>query len=385
MPAWYGFTNPSIAGKVSHFRRKNWSMSFLVALLVCLSLKPVFCALIIEGRDVPVVVSNYKNFAVDGCFTPTTLSFQFSTSTNATVESCIDMCSAANYIRAGLVAGSQCWCGNVIKPGNSGVGDSLCSTACTGNASEVCGGPNSMLEYSVRPPVVPQVVGSDGIWNGMDERDAICVPDVPSARTLHHLQERSDSMTVQRCLDACLAQDFALAGLEYGSECWCGNADMYGRRRITPASSACNFPCAGNPAQICGGANALNIYDRRSGKGPTVGPPSPFTSPYNNTWFFNACVRDDAVLSGGPRTLPHPPTNPIGTEDMTPFLCIDRCAADGWKVAGIEYGQECWCGSPLVPLPTSLLAPLNDCNLPCTDYADFSCGGPNRLLTYYRR
>ena len=29
--------------------------------------------------------------------------------------------------------------------------------------------------------------------------------DVPSARTLHHLQERSDSMTVQRCLDACLA------------------------------------------------------------------------------------------------------------------------------------------------------------------------------------
>jgi hypothetical protein len=33
-----------------------------------------------------------------------------------------------------------------------------------------------MLEYSVRPPVVPQVVGSDGIWNGMDEGDAICVP-----------------------------------------------------------------------------------------------------------------------------------------------------------------------------------------------------------------
>ena len=43
--------------------------------------------------------------------------------------------------------------------------------------------------------------------------------DVPSARTLHHLQERSDSMTVQCCLDAYLAQNFSLAGLEYGSEC----------------------------------------------------------------------------------------------------------------------------------------------------------------------
>jgi hypothetical protein len=46
--------------------------------------------------------------------------------------------------------------------------------------------------------------------------------DDPSARTLHHLQERSDTVTVEKCLDACLAQDFALAGLEYGSEC-CSN------------------------------------------------------------------------------------------------------------------------------------------------------------------
>ena len=33
-----------------------------------------------------------------------------------------------------------------------------------------------MLEYSVRPPVVPQVVGSNGIWNGIDEWDAIYIP-----------------------------------------------------------------------------------------------------------------------------------------------------------------------------------------------------------------
>ena len=32
-----------------------------------------------------------------------------------------------------------------------------------------------MLEYSVSPPVVAQVVGSYGI-NGFDEEDAICVP-----------------------------------------------------------------------------------------------------------------------------------------------------------------------------------------------------------------
>ena len=48
--------------------------------------------------------------------------------------------------------------------------------------------------------------------------------------------------------------------------------------------------CRFIPAQICGGANALSICDR-SGKGLTVGPPSAFTFPYNNTWLFNACMK----------------------------------------------------------------------------------------------
>jgi len=65
----------------------------------------------------------------------------------------------------------------------------------------------------------------------------------------------------------------------------CRNADMYGHHCITPASSACNFPCAGNSAWICSGANVLNIYDW-SGKGLTVGRSLPFRYPYNNTWFL---------------------------------------------------------------------------------------------------
>jgi hypothetical protein len=87
---------------------------------------------------------------------------------------------------------------------------------------------------------------------------------------------------------------------------------------------------------------------------------------------------------------------------MTPFICIDRCAADGYNIAGLEYGQECCkghfspqnlhvangyhlgCGSPSSPFPDSLSAPLGDCNMPCLDYADFACGGPNRLLYYYK-
>jgi len=45
--------------------------------------------------------------------------------------------------------------------------------------------------------------------------------------------------------------------------------------------------------------------------------------------------------SGGSRTLPYHPSIPIGVEDMTPFLCMDRCNADGWAYGGFEYSQEC--------------------------------------------
>ncbi|EDR00467.1 uncharacterized protein LACBIDRAFT_313372 [Laccaria bicolor S238N-H82] len=347
------------------------------------------------ARDGPAVLSTYKNFAVDGCFTfvshlsharidvdsdirPTTLSFELGTSADMTVETCIDSCISAGYIRAGLVAGSQCWCGNVIKPGNIAVSNSSCSTSCPGNTSVVCGGVNDMLEYSIRPPVIAQEVGSFGQWESSFRGDFICLPDIPTLRSLHHLQERSDFMTVERCLNACDAGGFSLAGLEFGSECWCGNADMYGRPPIFPSSSACNFPCAGNPAQVCGGSNALNeyVFPTRS---ISVGPPAPFNFPYNGTWNYRGCLSDEAYLSGGQRILPYQPSNPIGPEEMTPFLCMDRCSADGWVFAGFEFSQECWCGNLTQTIINANSVPNSQCNMACTNYADFTCGGSNRL------
>lgn len=47
------------------------------------------------------------------------------------------------------------------------------------------------------------------------------------------------------------------------------------------------------------------------------------------------------IRSGGQRTLPYQPSNPIEAEEMTPFLCMDRCSADGWVFAGFEFSQEC--------------------------------------------
>jgi hypothetical protein len=45
------------------------------------------------------------------------------------------------------------------------------------------------------------------------------IRDNNGGRALHHLEARSDSMTVETCLDACEAKKYPLGGVEFGNEC----------------------------------------------------------------------------------------------------------------------------------------------------------------------
>ncbi|GAA5945455.1 hypothetical protein JCM10213_005991 [Rhodosporidiobolus nylandii] len=70
------------------------------------------------------------------------------------------------------------------------------------------------------------------------------------------------AQTVEGCLDACGAQGWTVAGVEYHGECWCGNEL---NPLSTVQSGACGLTCAGNPLQYCGGVGgptgaAFNIY-----------------------------------------------------------------------------------------------------------------------------
>jgi iron transport multicopper oxidase len=63
-------------------------------------------------------------------------------------------------------------------------------------------------------------------------------------------------MTIETCASVCA--DYNYFGLEYGQECWCGNTIRSVGQPT--AASECNFPCAGNAAQICGAGDRINIY-----------------------------------------------------------------------------------------------------------------------------
>jgi hypothetical protein len=59
------------------------------------------------------------------------------------------------------------------------------------------------------------------------------------------------------CVDHCASKGFAIAGTEYGGECFCGNA-------LTPPEklddAECAMACRGNANQTCGGDWALSLY-----------------------------------------------------------------------------------------------------------------------------
>lgn len=69
---------------------------------------------------------------------------------------------------------------------------------------------------------------------------------------------------------------------------------------------------------------------------------------------------------------------------MTPAMCLDRCAAYGYMAAGMEYGQECYCGDPAnIAANGATLQAETDCNVVCAGNASAICGGGSRLSTYF--
>jgi len=175
------------------------------------------------------------------------------------------------------------------------------------------------------------------------------------------------------CGDTCFQAGYSLAGVEYGDECYCGNAILYDYG----SSEQCNMPCPGNPSNTCGGPDAMQVYS--TGAGPYTTPPTSFLLTYNG-WQITECWEDENWHFGGARTLPHIPHNDPPAPSMTVEKCIDACAASTYTSAGLEYGQECWCGNVTYPVGESV--PSFECNMPCNGNAAENCGGSDRILIY---
>lgn len=190
-----------------------------------------------------------------------------------------------------------------------------------------------------------------------------CYNEGPNGRALpDYFFEDDVLMTIEMCVGLC--PNYTFLGLEYGTQCWCSNSIQNGAFPVDNAQ--CDTVCAGNAREICGSDDTLSVF---------LPPPPPPKRPANNITFSS--VGCYAEPSDGSRALNKSRT---ATPDMTPDNCFNICGSSGFRYAGLEYGEECWCGNRLSTAATPVDA--SHCNMNCSGDATRKCGGPEALDLY---
>ncbi|CCA66988.1 related to glyoxal oxidase precursor [Serendipita indica DSM 11827] len=206
-----------------------------------------------------------------------------------------------------------------------------------------------VLATSVR--AAPSTVS---VYNGW--LSAGCFEDSINARVLPNQRYPAggpSAMTVELCVDACRADGFSVAGLEWAQECWCGD-DI-----PSNGAQSCDMACKGNPNEHCGGGNRINVYQYSN------------IATYND-WTFDNCYTDSIWN----RVLPNQLSVSGG---MTIEKCLDACDAAGYAFGGVEWGKECWCGNTG---PTEIVQDQR-CDTRCEGDSSELCGGGNGLSVYH--
>lgn len=148
---------------------------------------------------------------------------------------CQAHCQQLGYLYAGVEFGGQCYCDNSVNAASLQVSSSDCNVTCPGDSTQPCGAADRInLFYQG----VSQSYNVPG-WTSYG-----CMTDDVSKRALSH-RINADNMTPQVCASACAAANYALAGVEYGSECYCDNY-IQNNQTLASDPTTCNMACAGD-------------------------------------------------------------------------------------------------------------------------------------------
>ncbi|KAF4624790.1 hypothetical protein G7Y89_g13381 [Cudoniella acicularis] len=235
------------------------------------------------------------------------------------LENCAAACKGSTFF--GTEYSAECYCGNSLLNSPTLQPNSQCTMLCPGNTSEICGAASRLTLYilngtiqstssitasttsslpvsnstvssssvsliptgtiqstsssiaasttsslpvsnstvspsSVSPiptgPIIPPTIGN---YQYVD-----CHSDNITIRTLQGGFVGLAAMTIENCASICTG--FTYFGLEYSTECYCGNTLTFGS--FTTTDGRCTMPCGGNSSELCGGANGLTLYQLKA-------------------------------------------------------------------------------------------------------------------------
>lgn len=208
-----------------------------------------------------------------------------------------------------------------------------------------------------------------------------CYKENNPGRQLQTQLYGNDANTITMCIAACAAGGYVFCGTQYNRECWAGPTIP----TLQVDDGNCNYPCSGNINEICGGngvgsgagGSYISLFaDSTQFDGNTTSPSAPTGGPYVNPG-VNGYTSIGCYTEGtNSRALPNGET----MVNSTVAVCVAACQASNYIYAGLEYGQECWCGNSFAAgaVPTA----ITDCSTPCKNNATEYCGAGQRLNVY---
>ncbi|KAI5626096.1 WSC domain-containing protein 1-like isoform X1, partial [Silurus asotus] len=144
-------------------------------------------------------------------------------------------------------------------------------------------------------------------------------------------------MTSTLCQDTCTESGYQYAGLEYGSECYCGNRIAGARMK----EEDCNLDCKGEKGFICGGVARLSVYK--------VEEVLPSQRRYRNVRYRGCFRRPDNTTAASLVRMVQP--------NRTSQTCIEACMDKEFPLAMLSV-PGCFCG--YVTPSFSLHDPMNE-------------------------
>ncbi|TDZ14852.1 WSC domain-containing protein [Colletotrichum sidae] len=273
-----------------------------------------------------------------------------------TQEKCIAFCDQKGYGMAGVEWGKECYCGYVLDNSAKKSAETDCSMTCTGNSDEVCGN-GGRINVFTNGDSAPAVLRASGDFSSLG-----CYSDSASARTLTTRVGLPGNVRVSDCTTACANQGFQYAGLEFGSECYCGTGISNGGAPI--ADKLCNMACTADKTEYCGGRAAINIYKSSA--------PQVAQSKIPDGWAMKNCYTDSPSARALSYKVP-------SFDKFSAAQCVSQCAGLGYLFAGLEYGSECYCGNTI---DNGNKPASSGCDMSCAGNRADTCGGAGRVNIY---
>ncbi|KAI1344989.1 putative glyoxal oxidase [Xylariaceae sp. FL0016] len=340
------------------------------------------------GPSQPPTVANYNFY---GCMTEANgaraLSLYTYANDSMTLQTCQAFCATHGTTYFGTEYGRECYCGNSFNQGSVSAPATDCNMLCAGDNFEYCGNSNRLSVYALNGTSIPSTTTSlsstssatatplpTGFPEGWTAQG--CWQDGPNGRIMPAYQAPDNAqLTQESCAQLCASKGYTISGTEYFTQCFCDNAIYNGGVEGNDASK-CATPCGGDQTEMCGGSGYLTIYSK--GTPTTYQPPSTQKDGLNGTWTYQGCYQDNA---NDERTLPWAL---YFANTNTPELCLGTCASYGYTAAGLEYGDECYCGDPIdVTTSGAALYDDSECNVVCAGNGSIYCGAGSRLSMYY--